>query len=211
METQDFSFNIKSLGDSGLIEGVASAYGNVDLQGDIVAAGAFSKSIAAGSMPAMLLYHDLNRPVGRWDSFTETAQGLMAKGTLALGTPDADTAYKLLNTKALTGLSVGFTGAQRERGTGGARIIKSARLIEVSLVTVPANPEARIRRVKSIGGASDIEDLLRESGISGRKAKAAASAAWAAIDRSHDEDEAEARIKQLLTNTNTALERLIGA
>ena len=37
METQDFSFEIKSLDEGGLIEGVASAYGNVDLQGDIVA------------------------------------------------------------------------------------------------------------------------------------------------------------------------------
>ncbi len=214
METQDFSFDIKSLGETGLIEGVASAYGNVDLQGDIVAAGAFAKSLAegqaAGRRPAMLLHHDMARPVGRWDSFAEDPKGLLVKGQLALGTPDADTAYALLKAKALAGLSVGFTGAVRALRRDGVRTIKSANLIEISLVSVPANPDARVRRVKAISNAADIEALLRTTGLSGRKAKAAASAAWATIGESRDDAEAMARIKSVFDRSTSAIARITG-
>ena len=63
--------------------------------------------------------------------------------------------------------------------------------------------------IKSIGGARDIEDLLQESGMSGRKAKAAASAAWKAININND-DEAEAQAAAIF-NASAARIAAIGA
>ena len=51
-------------------EGYASTFGNEDRHGDIVVNGAFRwrcDSIRKeGTMPAMLLHHDMKRPIGKW-------------------------------------------------------------------------------------------------------------------------------------------------
>lgn len=198
METQAFSFEIKNMSESGTIEGLAAGYGNVDLQGDVIAPGAFAGSLmmakSAGRVLPMLLHHDLSRPVGRWDDFAETDGGLVAKGKLTLETADAREAFALLRDRALTGLSVGFSGAKRAPG----RVIEQADLHEVSLVTIPANPRARVSSIKSIHGPRDLEELLRETGLSGRKSKAAASAAWRAINETDETALAEQRIAEML-------------
>jgi uncharacterized protein len=205
-----FPFELKQLGATGQIEGLAAGYGDVDLQGEVLQPGAFARSLAtgkqAGRMPAMLLHHDLARPVGRWDTFTESSDGLVAKGRLTLDVNDGREAYALLRDGALTGLSVGFTGAKAAPGRG-PRTITEAELIEVSLVTIPANPRARVSSVKAIGGARDIEELLRESGVSGRKAKAAASAAWRAINDNDSDPAADAAVAAILTKATADLSR----
>lgn len=183
------SFEIKSVSETGLIEGLAAGYGNVDAGNDIVAAGAFKASIASGRMPAMLLHHDPHRPVGRWEEFKEAAEGLLARGRLTLDAPEGKSTYALVRDKALTGLSVGYKTrrADMNRSTG-VRTIIEADLLEVSLVTFPMNSRTRISSVKSIEGVRDIETMLREGGLSSREAKAAAGAAWRAIRDQPDEN-----------------------
>lgn len=214
MEYSALSFDLKSLSESGHIEGLAAGYGNVDLQGDVITPGAFASSLAgaksAGRMPAMLLHHDLRRPVGRWDELVEHGEGLIAKGKLTLESSDGREAYALLRDRALTGLSVGFSNAKRKAGDNGSRVITEAQLHEVSLVSIPANPKARISSVKSIGNVRDIEDLLRDCGVSGRKAKAAATAAWRAINEQDETAAIEAKLADLLTPAIASLERYKG-
>jgi HK97 family phage prohead protease len=182
------SFEIKSLSETGLIEGLAAGYGNVDDGGDIVASGAFKSSIGTGRHPAMLLYHDPSRPVGRWDEFTETPDGLLARGRLTLDAPEGKSTYALVRDKALTGLSVGYKARKADFDQAkGIRTIVEADLFEVSLVTFPMNSRTRISAVKSIEGVRDIETVLREAGLSSREAKAAAGAAWRAIRDKSDE------------------------
>ena len=53
------------------------------------------------------------------------------------------------------------------------------------------NNRTRITSVKSITNAKDIADLLQEAGISSRRAKLAAGAAWKAINQ--EDREAKAR------------------
>lgn len=211
MQYAESPFEIKSLNDSGQIEGLLAGFGDVDQGGDRLLYGAFTKSLAARTSPLpMLLHHDQKRPVGVWREWEEKADGLYVKGALTLSTRDAQEAHALARDGALTGLSVGWTegSGKRERDSG-VRVIEEAKLYEGSLVTFPMNDRTRVMSIKSIGGARDIEDLLQESGMSGRKAKAAASAAWKAININND-DEAEAQAAAIF-NASAARIAAIGA
>ncbi|QNE04460.1 HK97 family phage prohead protease [Croceicoccus marinus] len=79
MEIAGFPLEIKNLSEGGEIVGLAAAFGNVDHGGDIIIKGAFGASLAqhkaAGTSPAMLLHHDMQRPIGRWTELTETDEG----------------------------------------------------------------------------------------------------------------------------------------
>jgi HK97 family phage prohead protease len=164
------SFEIKSQhGDEdGIITGYGSVFGNVDSYGDTVAKGAFKKTIAdaktgASQWPAMLLQHgdataEGKMPVGIWLDMSEDERGLKLKGKLATNTKRGADAYALLKMAprpALDGLSIGYRAKDYElhkAGTGpnGARrTLKSVDLVEVSLVTFPADSRARVTGVKS--------------------------------------------------------------
>lgn len=206
MQTRAFPLQIKSLDDAGTIEGVAAAFDNVDFGGDRIIPGAFAKSLsdhrARGSMPAMLLHHDLHRPCGVWTDMAEIGDGLQAKGRLTLDSADGREAHALASAGALRGLSVGYVpdvvGQARD-----ARELKAVTLHEVSLVAVGLNDRARVTSVKSIDGAGDIADLLRAGGVSGRRAKAAAGLAWKAINNSDDDDAAQAALLGALSRLKT--------
>jgi hypothetical protein len=208
---RDFHLDLKALGPSGLVEGFAAGYGKPDRVGEVVRPGAFAKSIEAakrrGAMPAMLLYHDTERPAGRWLSFEERAEGLLAKGALALGTADGDEAYRLLKSGALAGLSVGFIAQKRETRRDGVPEIVEADLLEVSFVTTPANPDAIVTSVKALPGVREIERALRAAGLSQRQATLAAGAASKALaaDAADIDDEAAARLKSILSTARAEI------
>jgi uncharacterized protein len=200
-----FPLTIKSLTEAGHIEGLAAAFGNVDLGGDRIIPGAFTRSLAGRTNPLpMLLHHKFDRPIGRWDSLTETREGLLAKGRITLEATDGREAYALARDGALGGLSVGYQTVDSKRGKGARDLIELA-LHEVSLVSIPMNPLARVRGIKSISGPRDIADLFREAGISSRRAKAAAGAAWRAINE--DEDPTETKLAEMLTTASASLSR----
>lgn len=145
---------IKSLEGDGLFVGYASVFGEVDAQKEIVAAGAFKRSLAKmrekGQSPAMLWMHDPTQPIGMWVAMSEDENGLVVQGRLALSTQKGREAYELLMMKALTGLSIGYrvvsSKIDRHRK---ARVLTDVDLFEISLVTFPANDAARISDVKS--------------------------------------------------------------
>lgn len=128
------------------IEGWAAVYEEPDLNGDVILPGAFAKSIRiTGVSGVKLLYqHDMKEPVGRWLSFEERAAGLYARGEIVLATQRAREAANLIAAGVLDGLSIGFStvkSKKRER-----RRIEIADLWEVSIVTFPMAPKARIVR-----------------------------------------------------------------
>ncbi|MGN5375919.1 HK97 family phage prohead protease [Sphingomonas hankookensis] len=209
MDHATFPLDVKSLSEAGRIEGLAAGYGNIDAHGEVFAPGAFAKSIAAigsaGRAPAMLLHHDLRRPAGKWDAFAETRAGMTVAGSLALDAADGREAYALLKAGALGGLSVGFRTIKERRGEGGTTIITEAELFEVSLVSVPSNPITKISAVKAIGDVRDLETLLRDTGMSGRKAKAAAAAAWRAANETPATNEIETKLAAILTQSTNAI------
>lgn len=199
-------FSIKSLTDSGQIEGLLAGFGNVDHGGDKLLAGSLTKSLATRTNPLpMLLFHDLRRPIGAWKEWQERPEGLYAKGNLTLGTRDGQEAHALAQDGALTGLSIGWIAKQATRDRDGIRTIAEADLFEGSLVTVPMNDKTRVASIKTIGSARDIAELLQDAGISGRRAKAAAGAAWKSINDHDDEAAADSELAALIQSATARL------
>ncbi|MDD3182365.1 MAG: HK97 family phage prohead protease [Alphaproteobacteria bacterium] len=146
---------VKSLAADGLFVGYASVFGNVDSYNEIVAKGAFQRSLAAwqakNAAPAMLWMHDPTIPIGLWVAMAEDENGLVVQGRLALSTQKGREAYELLKMKALTGLSIGYrVVTSKIDGKRKARVLTDVELFEVSLVTFPANDAARISVVKTV-------------------------------------------------------------
>lgn len=135
----------------GTFSGYASLFNKADLGRDVIEPGAFARSIAARKAGGvrMLFQHDPNQPIGTWEVLREDARGLFVRGRLAPGSERAGEVLSLLRAGALDGLSIGFrTVRARTDKAAGVRRILEADLWEISVVTFPMMPEARIRRVK---------------------------------------------------------------
>ena len=194
-------------------EGYGAVFGNVDSYGDVIQPGAFAESLAAaaksGVWPAMLLQHggwgmgaeDMT-PIGIWTSLAEDGVGLKVTGKLA-DTARGREAYALLKMDprpAISGLSIGYIPkewAQRSKPEEPRRTLKKVDLLEVSLVTFPANGKARISAVKSleeIASLADAEAFLREvGGLSKSQAVAFIARVKAASGRGDPDLEQELR------------------
>lgn len=145
--------SVKTLGGDGLFTGYASVFGELDQQNEIVAAGAFTRTLAKwrsqNRAPALLWMHDPTQPIGVWQRIGEDPNGLKVEGRLALRTQKGAEAYELLKLGALTGLSIGYrVVASRIDAKRKARILTDVDLFEISLVTFPANDAARVNDVK---------------------------------------------------------------
>jgi hypothetical protein len=136
-----------AIADDGTFDGYASLFGVRDTSGDIVAPGAFAASLqrrgAAGVK--MLWQHRPEEPIGVWTRIVEDARGLEVKGRLDLTVARAREALSLIRAGALDGLSIGFrTLRAASDPAGGARRLIEIDLVEISIVTFPALPQARI-------------------------------------------------------------------
>ncbi len=151
-ETKFTSLALETVEKDGTFFGYASLFGAVDLGKDMVERGAFAKSLrtrgAAGIR--MLFQHDPNEPIGSWQEIREDQRGLFVKGKLTQGVAKARETLELMREGALDGLSIGFRTikAKSESATGVRRILE-ADLWEISVVTFPMLPGARVQAVKS--------------------------------------------------------------
>ena len=133
----------------GYISGYASTFGNVDSVGDKVAKGAFAISIAT-KMPKMLWQHDRWQPIGSWTDAKEDDYGLWVQGRILKTVPQGLTAFNLLKEEAISGLSIGYRVQDYEYDNDtGIYTLKQVNLLEVSVVTFPANELAEVANVKS--------------------------------------------------------------
>jgi HK97 family phage prohead protease len=189
-------FELKELDDDGTFTGYGSVFGVKDQGSDIVAKGAFQRSLRthkkSGTLPAMLWQHRGDSPIGVYTSMKEDDHGLLLEGKLATKTSQGADAYELMKMKAVSGLSIGYSTVLSEYDDKKrVRTLKDVDLWEVSLVTFPMNPDARIAAVK---GADDIktirefEDFLRDvGGFSAEAAKRIASGGFKAKPDPRDE------------------------
>lgn len=137
--------------EDGTFEGYASIFGLVDLGGDVVAPGAFAQSLArrGARQVRMLWQHDPAAPIGSWLSIEEDWRGLKVKGRLNLAVARAREALALLREGAVDGLSIGFrVKTARKTAGGGVRRLLELDLWEISIVTFPMLPQARVTKVK---------------------------------------------------------------
>ena len=130
--------------DDGAIAGTAWHYGTPDRVGDVIAKGAF----AGAQLPVpMLAHHDPAKPVGVWTELREGDDGLEVKGNLLLADVTLARETKaLIGAGAIGGLSIGFITKAATPRKGGGRLIQQLELVEISVVTVPAHPRARIAK-----------------------------------------------------------------
>ena len=130
------------------IQGYASLWGLADLNGDVIAKGAFAESLkrtGAGGV-RMLHQHESRAVVGVWDEMVEDERGLRVRGRLCDWSAEARYAQALTRAGALDGLSIGFRAAKARRD-GRLRVLSAVELWEVSLVTFPMLPSARFKPV----------------------------------------------------------------
>jgi uncharacterized protein len=151
MEHLNVKLQVKSLDEAGKFSGLASVYGNVDLGGDVVEPGAFTKSIVdrGGEVP-LLFHHDTSQPIGVV-KLQDTSAGLMVEGQLVLATVKGAESYALLKARALRGLSIGYSHVKSVM-VAGVRRLREVKLHEVSLVSVPMNELALVTAVKADDG-----------------------------------------------------------
>jgi HK97 family phage prohead protease len=134
------------------IEGYASLFWTRDLNDDVTAAGAFSASLARSGAAGvkMLFQHEAAEPVGVWDEIAEDSRGLFVRGRILTVTPQGRLVAALVKAGALDGLSIGFrTVKARPDESGRLRVLTEVELWEVSIVTFPMLPQARIESVRT--------------------------------------------------------------
>ena len=153
-----------------VIEGYASLFGIADQGGDVIAAGAYAGSLARiaarGDRVRMLWQHDPAHPIGVWEEIREDSRGLWVRGRLLPEVARAREAAALVAAGAIDGLSIGYRTRRAEKAAAG-RLLHEVELWEVSLVTFPMLPEARVQ-----ASASDEEaDLARTLAETFREAR----------------------------------------
>lgn len=185
---QSYRFELKSLDSKGAFAGYGSVFNNTDSYRDVVKPGAFEKSLdkwkAKGKLPPVLWQHDTRQPLGPHTMMKEDEKGLYVEGLLLIDdVPKAREAYALTKAKAIDGMSIGYNPVMEEYdGETNVNNLTEIDLWEVSIVTFPANVDARVEQVKNLLQRGDLptlaefEDLLRDvAGFSRSQAKTVAS------------------------------------
>lgn len=165
LETKFMRFgNDLQVDDQARIKGYASLFATPDQGGDLVAPGAFAASLSAlakaGRAVKMLWQHDPAQPIGVWDVIREDAKGLWVEGRLLPDVSRAREALTLIQAGALDGLSIGYRTKRSSKGADGLRHLLALDLWEVSLVTFPMLPEARLAKQD---GAADTPAMTGEN------------------------------------------------
>ena len=162
-----------------VIEGYASLFGACDQGGDIVSKGAYGaslKAIAAEDRSVKMLWqHDPVQPIGVWDEVREDARGLWGKGRLLPEVAKGREAAELIAAGAIDGLSIGYRTVKATKNDKGQRLLTELELWEVSLVTFPMLPSARV--------AAKSEEMTSEEGAMLRQMAAALRGASGSLAR----------------------------
>lgn len=183
----------------GTFSGYGSVFGNVDAYREVVMPGAFAESLADlksnDQILPVLWNHRSDEPIGYYTAIREDARGLFVEGKLLIeDVARAREVAALIRVKAVTGLSIGYwvlddSYNEEERLTQ----LKKLKLREISVVTFPANDDARIETIKMKLAAGtqptirEFEKLLRDAGFSRSAATSIAADGYGAFTRNQGE------------------------
>jgi HK97 family phage prohead protease len=175
MEHKTVPFEISAVDVEGRrFEGHAAVFGNVDLGGDVIHPGAFSKTLAERGQKVKLLWqHDPHEPIGRPLTMREDSKGLFFEGLIS-NTQRGRDALALLHDHAIGEMSIGYDPLDKDFSEtvdpdGKSQTVRNLRTIklwEVSLVTFPMNEEAEVTALK----AQEAAEAAAESAASEVKA-----------------------------------------
>ena len=144
----------------GTFSGYASVFGSIDSYYDVVVKGAFAKSLQARKGKIMMLYqHSSDKVIGKFTEIKEDDYGLYVEGRISDTSIGRDVRTLLMD-GALNGMSIGFYTKKAEEGRQGQpRKLLEVDLIEISVVTFPANDKATISQVKAADRQSVDQEL----------------------------------------------------
>lgn len=207
MKTKDFALHVKDVSEDGTFAGYGSIFNNADSYGEKVMPGAFANSLAkhqrSGTKPLMLWQHNPSEPIGVWEDLAEDGKGLKGTGRFVMETAKGREVHALLKAGAIRGLSIGYREVKTEPD-GQYRLLKELDLMEISVVSFPANARATVTAVKSDRidefarrlrdgdplPVKEFEDILREAGVPRAMATQIASVGYAKAIRSESEGKA---------------------
>lgn len=215
MKIRAFEYEVKAVDDKGVFSGYGSVFGVVDSYREVVAPGAFLESLdetrAKNRTFPVLWQHRGAEPIGNWDidSLKEDKHGLAGSAELWLDdAPYARIAHRGMKTRSVTGLSIGYYVRESsfDEKTG-IRTLTKLELVEISIVTTPANDEARVDQIKaklahgSLPTLREFEELLREQGFSKNQATMIANRGLKdLLDRGEPDGKTSSDILAKLTN-----------
>ncbi|MFY0679782.1 MAG: HK97 family phage prohead protease [Thalassovita sp.] len=152
-----------SVTDQAEIEGYASYFGQPDQGNDVVQKGAYAHSLAASKRTnraiKMLWQHDPAQPIGIWTEVREDDTGLYVKGRLLESVSKGREAIELIRAGAIDGLSIGYRTKRAKTSDKGQRVLTELELWEVSLVTFPMLPEARVGAKSTVTLGQELRDI----------------------------------------------------
>jgi HK97 family phage prohead protease len=125
--------------------GYAAVFDRPDRGGDIVRSGAFARSLKRGALVPLLWQHQAGKPIGRVEYLKEDRRGLRVIARLSEGAAGRE-ARAHLKEGAVRGLSFGYR--VREARGEAPRELKDVELVEISLVTLPMQPKARVHALE---------------------------------------------------------------
>jgi HK97 family phage prohead protease len=160
----------------------ASTFGNVDEGGDVIAKGAFDKTLAERDFRPLLWQHDMRQPIGVEKSIKVDDKGLLGTWTL-LKMGMGEYAYECLKNGAVRAMSIGYVPQVVEydyQDDNSPRILKQLDLLENSVVSLPMNEEALVQTVKSL----DVDALAKSIVQALAKASGAGATTVEALDPS---------------------------
>jgi len=210
--------DLKAVDQTGLFEGYASVFNRQDLGRDVVLPGAFRRSLKARGPTGvrMLFQHDPNEPIGVWEEIHEDARGLYVRGRIMVEVAKGREVLALMRAGALDGLSIGFRAEQgvRSKRTG-VRRLSQVDLWEISVVTFPMMPDARISKVKSVPGKREVPTpreferwLTQDAGFTRSQARAVMRDGLKGLDPMRDAG-ASHTVRQVLSQQIAEAARLM--
>ena len=202
LKTLDFAFKADEVKDSGWFSGHASVFGVVDAYREVVDPGAFAKCIKEFKRlkryPPILWNHDSHEPLGPHIEMREDDVGLYIEGQLLIeDVPRARSTHANMRANSISGISIGFESIRDaiDKATG-IRHLQEIMLWENSIVTFPANTQARVDAVKNaiLGGEipsiKEFERMLVDQlGFPKPHAKLIATSGYAELVRREAEPE----------------------
>ena len=141
----------------GIVKGYGSYFGNKDSDNDVIAKGAYQKTIKENGDRVRYLYqHNMSQPIGKMKELYEDEKGLMFVAEIPKTSLGMDV-LELIKGGVITENSVGILPLQKQMKED-YREITEVKLYEISAVTLAANDQAKILDVK---GNVDYQKLYK--------------------------------------------------
>ena len=173
MSIKNKLFSIKSVNDSGEVEGYFSTFDvRADSYGDRIAPGCFSNTISEwksiGKYPPLVWNHNMDDPelvIGRVDDITEDEHGALMKAHF-FDTPKAQAVRNLIKEDSVFQFSFAYSVNKERKPNEDEKsadpniqnVLEDVSLMEVTITPTPANPLAQVTDIKS-GRRNSKKDL----------------------------------------------------